>query len=44
MINHKAGMIKQGKGAGKPVPPPRKPSKKENSKATKPKSKKNPKG
>ena len=44
MINHKAGMIKQGKGAGKPAKPAKPPKDPKVEQAKKPKSKKNPAG
>ncbi|NBC19035.1 MAG: hypothetical protein GVY18_17170 [Bacteroidetes bacterium] len=44
MINHKAGMIKQGKGAGKPAKPAKPPKDPKVKQAKKPKSKKNPAG
>jgi uncharacterized protein (DUF2345 family) len=44
MINHKAGMIKQGKGAGKPAKPAKPPKDPTVESAKKPKSKDNPTG
>jgi hypothetical protein len=44
MINHKAGMIKQGKGAGKPPKPAKPPKGPKVESAEKPESKKNPSG